>query len=232
MLKADFHIHTSEDRHEYIINYSAKDIIDIASKLGFKVLSITNHLDVYYSKELEKYAKEKGIILIPGIEALVEGKEVLVLGLEKCKGRMSFEELRRLRRKGALVIAPHPYYPKPSCLKDKLVQYIDLFDAIEFSHYYTGGFTNMFNRKADRIAKRYKKPLIGNSDAHRLYQFNKTYTFIDADFNKKDIINDVKNGKVKLSTKPLSYYTMFKHVIVMAINCFLRIYSIKSFKNK
>ena len=42
ILKADFHVHTSEDPEDLVF-YRAIDLIDMAHNLGYAVLSITNH---------------------------------------------------------------------------------------------------------------------------------------------------------------------------------------------
>ena len=71
-LKCDLHLHTSEDpRHQ--LHYSAKDMIEEASKKGYHVISITNHNTVTYDQELADFAHEKGILLVPGVEATIMG---------------------------------------------------------------------------------------------------------------------------------------------------------------
>lgn len=220
MIKADFHIHTSEDYHDRLIKYSAKDIIKYASKLKFNALSITNHHNVYYNTNLRDYAKKKGITLIPGAEMVVEGKEVLVLNLERIRGLRRYDDLDKIKKEGGLIIAPHPFYPKTKCLGKDLIDNIQRFDAIEYSHFYTGRFTSRFNKKAQQVAVKYDKPLVGTSDAHRLYQFDNTYTLLDCDNKRDDIVDSVIKGKVKVVSKPLSYVNMLKHLSFMK-SCFM-----------
>lgn len=121
MLKVDLHIHTNEDIHDSYIKYNAKQLIDHASKLKFDVISITNHDTFIFSKELAEYAKEKGILLIPGIEIRIEGKEVLLYNFteDQIKQIKTFEDLRKLKNKSKLIVAPHPYFIKKQCLKKK-----------------------------------------------------------------------------------------------------------------
>ena len=78
MLKADFHIHSNEDKRD-LIAYSAREFIDAAAEKKFDVLALTNHDIFTYSQELSDYAAEKGILLIPGIESTIEGKHVVIL---------------------------------------------------------------------------------------------------------------------------------------------------------
>ena len=84
MLKADLHIHTNEDPVDFSkINYSAKDLIKYAAKLHYNVLAITNHNSILYNCMLKSYAKKHGILLIPGTEADIGGKEVLLLNVKQ-----------------------------------------------------------------------------------------------------------------------------------------------------
>src|SRR5262249_31661572 len=79
-LRADLHLHTRE--RESFIAYDARDLIDRAARSGFQVLSITNHDTVTFSAGLRGYAQERGILLIPGIEATIEGKHVLLYNID------------------------------------------------------------------------------------------------------------------------------------------------------
>ena len=80
-LKCDLHLHTKEDpRHQ--LSYTAKELIDAAAGHGYDVLSITNHNIVTYDSELADYAADRGILLIPGVEATVMGKHVLIYGMD------------------------------------------------------------------------------------------------------------------------------------------------------
>src|SRR3989338_1040864 len=106
MLKCDFHIHTSEDPLDWpILKYDAYQLIDNAKEKGFDVLAITLHEKVFCPKQIIEYAKKKGILLIPGMEATVEGKHAVVLNLSlNTKNPSTFAELKKLKQKGAFTI--------------------------------------------------------------------------------------------------------------------------------
>lgn len=202
MLKADLHIHTKEDPIDsHIIKYSAKDMIKHAAKLKYKVLSITNHDSIFYNDALKRYAKKHGILLISGTEAMIEGKEILLLNIRK-NNIKKISSLRKLRNQNVLVIAPHPFYPRLTCLHSKLIKNIENFDAIEYCHCYHNLF-NLFNNKALNIARKYKKPVIGTSDAHFLYQVDYTYSLIDAEPKIDSVLEAIRKNKVIVRTQPL-----------------------------
>jgi len=206
MLKADLHLHTNQSKYDRKkIPYSPKQLIDFMSKNSFDVISITDHDVFTYSEQLRKYAESKGIILLSGMEKTIEGKHILLInftGKELNKLR-KLDDLKPLRN--GLIIAPHPFFPKVRGLENKTLKYMHLFDALEYSYFYTGLIN--FNKKAIRIARQHKKPLIGCSDAHRLWQVGTTYSLIDSKKDKKGIISAIKSGKIIIETKPLPFWT-------------------------
>jgi len=206
-LKCDLHLHTSEDpRHQ--LNYSAKELIQEASDKGYQVISITNHNTVTYDRELADYANQRGILLIPGVEATVAGKHVLIYGVDQMDenwGKLTFFDLKRLKAKGAFIVAPHPFYPNYNCLGNLLERFSRLFDAVEYSHLYTRKFN--FNRKAQSFSKDKGLPILGLSDAHSLKQLDYTYTLIDSEKDMRSIFEAIRNGGTNIITRPARYST-------------------------
>ena len=200
-LKADLHLHTRE--RERFIAYDARDLIDRAAQSGFQVLSITNHDTVTFNAELQGYAEERGILLIPGVEATIEGKHVLLYNIDVPLERIrTFADLRRLRGPEWLVVAPHPFFPGSICLRERLLEEIDLFDAIEFSHFYTTRID--FNRSAVRLAQETGLPLLGTSDGHVVRQFGTTYSVIEAEPTLAAVLASIRKGQVRVETRPLT----------------------------
>jgi predicted metal-dependent phosphoesterase TrpH len=207
MLKADLHIHTKEDPLDYI-HHTAEDIIDHAAKSGFDVLSITLHEKFLFSEDLKKYAEARNILLIPGVEANIDDCHVVVLNAKaEAESLSSFQDLSRYRHAhpDSFILAPHPFYPKGKCLRDKLIEHIQLFDAVDYCHFYFRG-VNIFNKKALAVAKKYDKPVIGTSDCHLLFQFNHTYSLIDSEKNVDSVIEALRQNRVELVTEPIPVY--------------------------
>ena len=202
LLKADFHIHTREDPHDFI-RHTAVELLEEAARQGFDVIAITCHNKRLWKEELRRRAEDLGLILIPGVEAAIEGRHTLLLDMPYSRLRVrNFEHVRRLKRDGGLVIAPHPFFPAPKCLNGKLRENVDLFDAIEFSHFYTRRVD--FNRKAVAYAKRMGLPLVGTSDCHRLWQLGTTYTLVEvAARTKEAVFEAIRAGRVRVVTAPL-----------------------------
>ncbi len=86
-LKADLHLHTSEGPERFV-RPDARTLIDRAAQEGYRVLAITNHNTLTYSEAVKTYAWERGILLIPGVEATVEGKHVLLYNFDESPDRI------------------------------------------------------------------------------------------------------------------------------------------------
>jgi len=204
-LKADLHLHTAEDPCDRI-RYTAKEIISKAAEEGFDVLSITNHHIMTFGPELSSYARERGILLIPGVEATIRRRHVLLLNPPPGKICSDFSHLSKLRRPETLIVAPHPYFPGTYSLNGHLLKHRSLFDALEYCHFYSPRIN--FNQKAIEVCQSHGFPLIGNSDAHFLSQFGTTYSLIYAEKNLESIFKAIRENRIEVVTRPLTPFEM------------------------
>ncbi|MCF7860759.1 PHP domain-containing protein [Candidatus Woesearchaeota archaeon] len=218
MLKADLHIHTGEDPKDGYIMHSAKQLIDHAAKLGYKVIAITNHTAVTTTKAHIEYAKSKGMLLISAGELEIMGKEVLVYNITKDQASTihSLDDLRKFKKNHNIyVIAPHPFFMMSKCIGRGLYKNKDLFDAVEYSWYYTREVNR--NKAGVKAAHRLKKPIVMTSDMHHLSQMGRGYITIDAkiDLNNHEksitrVFDAIRKMNFETYTKPTSYYEFFK----------------------
>ena len=200
-LKADLHVHTADDPRDRL-THSSEMLIDAAAALGFEVLALTAHDACIHSPYLDTFARRRGVLLIPGIEKTIEGKHVVILNpSQEHLAARHFEALRAAPRDDALVMAPHPFYPTPRSLGRKLLDHIDLFDAVEYSTLYCRGLNP--NRRAARVARKFGLPLVGTSDVHRLPYGDSTHSWIEADKNVGQVLASVRAGRVDVVTRPL-----------------------------
>ncbi|MCD6109890.1 hypothetical protein J7J83_03990 [bacterium] len=206
--KIQFHCHSGSDPDDFIF-HSDKDVIDKAVHYNYDVLALTCHNKIVHTQELAEYAKKKGLLLIPGIEKTIEGKHVVIINASKeAEFLQTFEDLEFYKKNhiDSLIFAPHPYHPLPVglvSLRHKLDENIHLFDAIEWSSFYTKHFK--FNNKAKKKAEEMKLPMLGTSDNHVLRYLNYTYSVVKApQKTTHDILNAVKKGNLEISTKPMN----------------------------
>ncbi len=204
-LKAELHSHTIDDPKDgkSIVVHSAQQLIDKAEEQEFQVLSITNHDQLLFSSALEEYARKRGILLIPGVEATVKGKHVLLYNFLNYDSSWNTPEIVA-QHKGPkqLIIAPHPFFPIPTSLRKRVTGWCDLFDAIEYNQFYLSWLN--FNHRAEKLARQLDLPLVGNTDVHRLFQLGWTYSLVYAEQNTDSVLSAIKAGHVRLVTRPVS----------------------------
>lgn len=215
-LKCDFHIHTNKDEEDIraytAIEYTPETIIKRAKQNNFQVLAFTHHNENFFSKKLNNYAKKNNILLIRGIEKTIEGKHILFLNVNDTLPKINLIKDLNKVPKTCAVILPHPYYPFAKSLGKISDKYMKFFDAVEYHSMYFR-FFNVLNRLAVKLAKRYNKPMIGNSDAHYPIQFNSTYSLIYAEKNSASIISAIKQGKIRIVSKPLPFLRVIRYYI-------------------
>jgi predicted metal-dependent phosphoesterase TrpH len=212
-IKTNFHFHTADDPADPVA-YSTKEGIDKAVLLGFGALAITCHQKFAWTEEYAEYAKQKGLLLISGIEIYIgetradSKPHVLILNATKGAEKVrTFNELSQYKKEHpeAFIVAPHPYFYGNFCLKKKLEKYIDLFDAIEQSWYYSRRFDR--NPRGRAIAKKYKLPFISTSDTHFFDFFDTNYCTVDAEnATSEAIFSAIRAGKFENTTSPRDFW--------------------------
>jgi predicted metal-dependent phosphoesterase TrpH len=203
VLKVDLHLHTAEDPVDRI-SHTAEDLVRRAAGLGFGALAITLHDSQFADPRVSACARELGVTLIPGVERTIEGRHVLLLNFSAraVESVRTLADLPRLKASAhGLVIAPHAYFPGNSCIGRALDAHADLFDAVEWSYFWTRAIN--FNARAARWAAAHGKAIVGNSDLHDLRQLGRTYSLVDAPPDPSAICDAIRQGRVELHTTPV-----------------------------
>jgi predicted metal-dependent phosphoesterase TrpH len=206
MIKTELHAHTADDRRD-VIPHTTRQLVAHAAALGYGALAITLHDAVCEIDPLADDARARGVVLLRGVERTIEGRHVLLINAPAADllAVRTFADLAAFRaaHPAALVVAPHPFYPIPSALGRALLdRHAALIDAVECNALYTRGFD--FNRRAIDWARGAAKPVVGNSDLHRLRQMGTTYSLVDAAPKPDAICLAIRSGRVELRTAPLS----------------------------
>lgn len=223
-LRCDLHLHTIDDPRDAHVRHTASELFTKAHSLAFNALAITLHGEQVFYSAWEDEAASLGITLIPGVEQDIDGCHVLLLGFpaEAANAVHNFRQLEALRPLGGLVIAAHPFFPGEICLGEKLIEHIELFDAIEVTSFWHHRWNP--NQKAREVAQKFGKPVIGNSDTHTLDQFGLTYSEVSLSVQAphasspavqqenltQDILESIRAGRVNAITRPLNTWEMSK----------------------
>jgi predicted metal-dependent phosphoesterase TrpH len=202
VIKLELHAHTDQDPSDRIA-HTTTQLIDHAASLGYGALAITLHDRYFDPAPYAPYARERGVVLLSGVERTLERRHILLINFPKESADVrSFADLAALkRRSNGLVVAPHPFYPLASALRSVLDRERALIDAVEVNAMFIRALD--FNRRALAWAKRHNVPLVGNTDLHMLEQMGTTYSLVDAPPDADAICEAIRQGRVEVRREPL-----------------------------
>lgn len=203
MVKVELHAHTEDDPADRIA-HTTRQLVDHAASLGYGALAVTLHNRYFDPAPHAAYARERGLVLLRGIERSIRGRHILLINFPpECADVRTYDDIAALKRRcNGLVVAPHAFYPTPSALRRDMDRQVALMDAVEINAMYVRGFD--FNRRAIAWAKRHQKPLVGNTDLHLLDQMGTTYSLVDAEPDADALCDAIKRGRVEVRSTPPS----------------------------
>ena len=162
---------------------------------SIKAIAITDHNTLEGYRRTAELAKAyPDILIIPGVEISAEEGEVILLGVNQLPPEpWSVRNVIEFSKKeNALAIAVHPYRGYGL---GNLAAKLDL-DAIETLN---GITSSRQNKKAEELARTKGLPGVAGSDSHFYYDPWNVFTDIQASLDVGDILEAIKDGKVKAS---------------------------------
>ena len=217
--RVELHSHCQGDPVDSYLRHTLFEHIDRAREVGLDAIAVTWHRRICAIPEAFAYARERGILLIPGMEAEVDRRHLVVLNLAEgdLPPEPTWNQIRalRLRKPEVLVLAPHPFYPHPSCLGKTMSDHADCIDAVEWCFIHVNWLPGRVNPnlRAARWAHQHGKPLVACSDAHTLCAIGRNASTVVADeLTPESLFNAIRAGRVSfhrraLDLGPLVYQT-------------------------
>jgi predicted metal-dependent phosphoesterase TrpH len=207
MIKIDLHIHSGEDPEDGL-RYPATALVDRAAKLGFAAIAITLHGKVLEDERVFDYARQKGLLLIRGVEWGSDRGDVLLYNVtqrdvDRLHTLADLRAFRRDRGDDLLVIAAHPYFFRHSLYRH-FERNLDLFDAVEYCHLHFPWLN--LNHRGVRIAEQHGKAVVATSDAHNLWMFGRHYTLVDAAPTQASIFRAIRERRVQWHSPHISIW--------------------------
>jgi predicted metal-dependent phosphoesterase TrpH len=203
VLKTELHAHTDADPADRI-THGIEQLVDRAASLGYGALAVTLHDRYFAPAPHAAYARERGVVLLPGIERTIARRHILLINFPAaCADVRTFDDIAALKARwpAGLIVAPHAFYPTTSALGRLLDKHAALIDAVEVNAMHTWWLD--FNRRAVAWAAANHKPLVGSSDLHLLAQMGTTYSLVDAEPDPDAICAAIRSGKVTVQSEPL-----------------------------
>jgi predicted metal-dependent phosphoesterase TrpH len=210
--RVELHSHCQGDPVDSYLGHTLFQHIDQAKAVGLDAIAVTWHRKICAVPEAFAYARERNVLLIPGIEADVDRRHVVVLNVaeDDLPGEPTWSQIRalRARKPEVLVMAPHPFYPHPSCLGKIMNDHVDCIDAVEWAIIHVQWLPGKVNPnlRAARWAQQHGKALIACSDAHSLSAIGKNASVVEADeLTTEALFAGIRAGRVSFHRRSLEF---------------------------
>jgi len=208
--RVELHSHCQGDPIDTYIPHTLTEHIDRAKEVGLDAIAVTWHRKICAEPEAVAYARDRGVLLIQGMEAEVSRKHLIVLNLQNgdLSPEPTWDQIRalRARKPNVLVMAPHPFYPHPSCLGNRIDAHADCIDAVEWCMLHVNWLPDRVspNLRASRWAHEHGKTVIACSDAHSLTAIGRNASTVEADaLTPEAIFAGIRAGRVSFHRRAL-----------------------------
>ncbi len=193
LTRVDLHVHT---KYSYDGLIDVADIINVSRSRGIQCIAITDHDTMAGYENFSRVLREKGLIVIPGIEVTTSRGHVILLDIEppyELTSRDFYDVVDYARDNGALVVIPHPMDTFRSF--DDLHGVIDYVDGVEVAN----GSDLMVGRHVGRLLSLtigWGKFATAGSDAHIAEAIGSSHLYINEELGSQDdVIKYLVDGK-------------------------------------
>lgn len=217
VFRIELHNHCGSDPQD-ALDYSARDLVDACVKHGVDVVAITPHREVFDEPDAVAYARSRNVLLIPGVEKMIEGRELVLLNVSpeeipREMDRTALEKLRRDKGESLFVLAPHPFYPRDSCVGPVLDNFAALVDAVEWCHLFLPCYNP--NLRAAAWAEANNRPLIATSDTHDLALFARNHAGVEADsLEAVPVFRALRAGRIHNRHRPYRLSELAQYILL------------------
>ncbi len=192
----DLHMHTLHSKDG--LNHP-RDLFKLMKHNDLRGLAPTEHWRASTLKIIERNSR----FIIPACEfKCTDYGEVIGMFLNEDIENRSFEEIcEDIHAQGGLVILPHPCDPfrKHTAVRrglpERLIsKHVDLIEGIN-----SRCVIDLFNKRAQRLAKRLSKPMTAGSDGHSFLEVGNAKTWLQDIDTAEDIYKELKSGRTQIT---------------------------------
>ncbi len=187
-MKCDFHVHTC---YSYDSTSHPHQVVQRALEKGIGCLAVTDHGEIRGASAAKKYASDKSVLIITGIEVKSKSGDIIGLDVKKIipDGLSASETIAAIKEQGGLAVVPHPF-SRIYGFRSDISDFIGQIDALEVRN---ALLSKHENEKAWQCAKEYGLAFTAGSDAHSLEGLGRVFLEIPGiNLNEEQILEAVK----------------------------------------
>ncbi|TFG34552.1 hypothetical protein EU527_02745 [Candidatus Thorarchaeota archaeon] len=202
----DLHMHTYHSKDGFQSPYS---LFKMMRKKGLRGVAPTEH---YRAATLRVIQRDDRFI-IPACEykSTDFGELIGLFVSEHVENRTFVEIAEDVHAMNGLTILPHPRDPlrKHSAIRrglpDEIIRkHVDLIEGIN-----SRCIIQIFNAKAQALARRLEKPMTAGSDGHSFLEMGHAKTWLQDIETADDIFDELKQGRTQISGYPSLFIVHF-----------------------
>ena len=195
----DLHMHTIHSKDGMQNPYT---LFKLMKKKGLRGVAPTEH----WRASTLKVIKLDGRFIIPACEYKTTdyGEVIGLFVSEHIENRSFAEVVDDIRNNNGLVVLPHPRDPlrKYTALRrglpdELIIKHVDLIEGIN-----SRCIVDLFNKRAQRLAKRLNKPMTAGSDGHTSWEIGHAKTWLQDIETADDIFEELKQGRTQITGWP------------------------------
>ena len=203
----DFHAHSS---FSFDCKTDVKKIVKICKKIGMDGVAITDHNTIKGGMKALSL-KEKDFLVIVGSEISTEKGEITGLFLnEEIKSRGFDEVIDQIREQDGIIVLPHPFRYLNAILHGIEKDVLRKVDVIEKINYLDHPLALLLSHL---LTKKSKKPFIGGSDAHKLFEVGKVRTIVYNAETLEELRDSILKGRIKILFDSDLYYKSIQNLV-------------------
>ena len=206
----DLHLHTNRGSSDS--NLAPKDLVDRARAIGIGAVCITEHDNMWDSREVAAIAAGSGVIFIRGMEVTTDMGHVGAFGLERYVGGIyKLAELRRVvNLEGGILIANHPFRykldPRFSFINPgselidptypELAAKLEIFEMVDAIEVLNGACGEDENAFALKVARHLGMAEVAGSDSHSAGSVGCVTTLLDGPIkDERELIDAIQSRR-------------------------------------
>ncbi|MFW9962890.1 MAG: PHP domain-containing protein [Candidatus Sifarchaeia archaeon] len=195
----DLHMHTL---HSIDGMQNPHTLFKLMKKKGLRGVAPTEH----WRAPTLRIIKRDGRFIIPACEyKTTDYGEVIGLFVTEHIENRTFEEISEdIHDCNGLVVLPHPRDPLRKYTAERrglpdaiIVKHVDLIEGIN-----SRCILDLFNKRAQRLARRLNKPMTAGSDGHTYWEIGHAKTWLQDIETSDDVYEELKHGRTQITGYP------------------------------